>query len=107
MGEDVERTDDNHTDRQEYRGKVQVQLCLEAFESMLAQSSFEFDRPLTGMEIECNLVDNDHQPAMSDQDALAAIADPAYQTELGSHEIEFNVPPRPPPGRTGIELEAA
>ncbi len=31
--------------------------------------------------------------------------DPAYQTELARYNIEFNVPPRPLAGRTGIELE--
>ena len=30
-------------------------------------------------------------------EVLAAIADPAYQTELGAYNIEFNVPPRPLP----------
>ena len=40
--------------RQQYRQKVQ--LCLDVFETMLAESSFDFDRPPTGMEIECNLV---------------------------------------------------
>jgi len=59
----------------------------------------------TGMEIECNLVDDDYQPAMSNQDVLAAIADPAYQTELGAYNIEFNVPPRPLAGHTGLDLE--
>src|SRR6201988_2706797 len=73
---------------------------------MLAQSSFEFDRPLTGMEIECNLVDAGYQPAMSNQEVLASIADPAYQTELGAYNIEFNVPPRRLPGRAALELEA-
>src|SRR5689334_8242407 len=72
---------------------------------MLAQSSFEFDRPLTGMEIECNLVDNAYQPAMMNQEVLASIADPAYQTELGAYNIEFNVPPRPLPGRAALDLE--
>jgi gamma-glutamyl:cysteine ligase YbdK (ATP-grasp superfamily) len=104
VGEEVKRTTYEGAHRQEYRRKVQ--LCLDVFETMLAQSSFEFDRPLTGMEIECNLVDGDYQPAMSNQDVLAAIADPAYQTELGAYNIEFNVPPRPLPGRTAIELEA-
>ncbi|HYB35278.1 MAG TPA: glutamate--cysteine ligase [Mycobacterium sp.] len=104
MGEEVRRTTYNRAQRQEYRRKVQ--LCLDVFETMLAQSSFEFDRPLTGMEIECNLVDADYQPAMSNQHVLAAIADSAYQTELGAYNIEFNVPPRPLPGRTGLELEA-
>src|SRR3954466_818813 len=73
---------------------------------MLASSSFEFERPMTGMEIECNLVDADYQPAMSNREVLAAIADPAYQTELGAYNIEFNVPPRPLPGRSALELEA-
>jgi gamma-glutamyl:cysteine ligase YbdK (ATP-grasp superfamily) len=104
VGEEVKRTTYEGAHRQEYRRKVQ--LCLDVFETMLAQSSFEFDRPLTGMEIECNLVDGDYQPAMSNQDVLAAIADPAYQTELGAYNIEFNVPPRPLPGRTVMELEA-
>jgi hypothetical protein len=104
VGKDVKRTTYERVDRQEYRRKVQ--LCLDVFETMLAQSSFEFDRPLTGMEIECNLVDDDYQPAMTNQDVLAAIADPAYQTELGAYNIEFNVPPRPLGGRTGAALEA-
>src|ERR1700710_513878 len=72
---------------------------------MLTQSSFDVERPLTGMEIECNLVDADYQPAMSNADVLASIADPAYQTELGAYNIEFNVPPRPLPGRTGFDRE--
>ena len=104
MGEEVKHAAYSRAHRQEYRRKVQ--LCLDVFETMLAQSSFEFDRPLTGMEIECNLVDADYQPAMSNQEVLAAIADPAYQTELGSYNIEFNVPPRPLPGRTALELES-
>lgn len=104
MGEEVEQTEYTRAQRQEYRRKVQ--LCLDVFETMLAQSSFDFDRPLTGMEIECNLVDGDYQPAMSNSEVLASIADPAYQTELGAYNIEFNVPPRPLPGRAGLELEA-
>ena len=104
MGEEVKRIAYNRAHRQEYRRKVQ--LCLDVFETMLAQSSFECEQPLTGMEIECNLVDAHYQPAMSNQHVLAAIADPAYQTELGAYNIEFNVPPRPLSGRAGLELEA-
>jgi gamma-glutamyl:cysteine ligase YbdK (ATP-grasp superfamily) len=104
VGKEVKRTTYNRAHRQEYCRKVQ--LCLNVFESMLAQSSFEFDHPLTGMEIECNLVDGNYQPAMSNQNVLAAIADPAYQTELGAYNIEFNVPPRPLAGNAGAELEA-
>lgn len=89
--------------RREYRRKVQ--LCLDVFETMLAQSSFDFEKPLTGMEIECNLVDSAYQPAMNNSEVLEAIADPAYQTELGAYNIEFNVPPRRLPGRAALELE--
>ena len=103
MGEEVKHTSYSRAHRQQYRQKVQ--LCLDVFERMLAESSFEFDHPLTGMEIECNLVDADYQPAMSNQEVLAAIADPAYQTELGAYNIEFNVPPRPLPGRRALVLE--
>jgi hypothetical protein len=103
MGEDVKRTTYARVDRQEYRRKVQ--LCLDVFETMLAQCSFEFEHPLTGMEIECNLVDDGYQPAMKNSDVLAAIADPAYQTELGAYNIEFNVPPRPLGGDTAVQLE--
>lgn len=103
MGHEVEHTAYNHAHRQEYRRKVQ--LCLDVFEDLLAHSNFEFERPLTGMEIECNLVDADYQPAMSNRDVLASIADPAFQAELGAFNIEFNVPPRPLPGRSGMDLE--
>ncbi|GAB7142054.1 glutamate--cysteine ligase [Mycobacterium riyadhense] len=103
MGEEVKRTTYNRAHRREYRRKVR--LCLDVFETMLAQSSFDADQPLTGMEIECNLVDADYQPAMSNRYVLDAIGDPAYQTELGAYNIEFNVPPRPLPGHTGLDLE--
>lgn len=103
VGEEVKRTEYTRAHRQEYRRKVQ--LCLDVFETMLNQSSFEFERPLTGMEIECNLVDRDYQPALRNHEVLKSIADPAYQTELGAYNIELNVPPRPLPGRSALELE--
>jgi gamma-glutamyl:cysteine ligase YbdK (ATP-grasp superfamily) len=103
VGEEVKRTKYDRSQRREYRRKVR--LCLDVFETMLAQSQFDCDRPLTGMEIECNLVDADYQPAMANRSVLDAIADPAYQTELGAYNIEFNVPPRSLPGHTGLDLE--
>ena len=103
MGEEVRRTTFNSAQRREYRRKVQ--LCLDVFETMLVRSRFDSDRPLTGMEIECNLVDADYQPAMSNRFVLNAIADPAYQNELGAYNIEFNVPPRSLHGKTSLELE--
>ncbi|MGE2732134.1 glutamate--cysteine ligase [Mycolicibacterium vaccae] len=103
MGEELKQNQFTREQRREYRRKVQ--LCLDVFETMLAQSSFDFEKPLTGMEIECNLVDSQYQPAMSNAEVLASIADPAYQTELGAYNIEFNVPPRRLPGRSALDLE--
>lgn len=103
MGEELKHTEFSREHRREYRRKVQ--LCLDVFETMLSRSSFDFEKPLTGMEIECNLVDSQYQPAMSNSEVLASIADPAYQTELGAYNIEFNVPPRRLPGRAALELE--
>jgi gamma-glutamyl:cysteine ligase YbdK (ATP-grasp superfamily) len=104
VGEEVKQTAYSGVQRRDYRRKVQ--LNLDVFETMLAQSSFDFERPLTGMEIECNLVNDDYLPAMANREVLAAIADPAFQTELGAYNIEFNVPPRPLPGASALELEA-
>ncbi|MEB3031975.1 glutamate--cysteine ligase [[Mycobacterium] nativiensis] len=104
MGDEVSRTAFSRTQRQTYRRKIQR--CLDVFETMLARYSFDCERPLTGMEIEGNLVDDDFQPAMSNSDVLAAIDDPAYQRELGAYNIELNIPPRPLPGRQGLQLEA-
>jgi hypothetical protein len=100
VGDDVTQTTFSRAHRREYRRKVQ--LSLDVFETMLHESSFEVGTSMTGMEIECNLVDAEYQPAMTNAEVLTAIADPAYQTELGAYNIEFNVPPRPLPGRTAL-----
>src|SRR5690606_9398053 len=75
-----------------YRSKMQQ--CLEALAQMLRDERFESERPQVGLEIELNLVDDDAEPAMCNVDALKAIADPAWSTELGRFNLEINVPPR-------------
>ncbi|MFI5428816.1 hypothetical protein [Aeromicrobium sp. UC242_57] len=47
-----------------------------------------------GIEIEFNLVDGQGDPALKNAEALAAIADPDFQTELGLFDIEINVAPQ-------------
>jgi hypothetical protein len=103
VGDEVRTGAYSREQRQLYREKVH--LCLDVFERMLAQSTFDFDRPLTGMEIELNLVDGAYQPMMTNLAVLEKIADSSYQTELGAFNIEFNVPPRPLPGTAALELE--
>ncbi|HKT03892.1 MAG TPA: glutamate--cysteine ligase [Rugosimonospora sp.] len=103
MGEEVKAHVFSSADRARYRQKVRR--CLDAFAQLLRESRFDFDRPLTGLEIELNLVDEQAAPAMRNAEALAAIADPDFQTELGQFNIEINVAPRRLAGRGLADYE--
>ena len=92
MGKDVEARVFTRDDRQQFRRKVRR--CLDTFARMLAEFRFESERPMAGLEIELNLVDDAGDPAMKNAEVLDAIADPAFQTELGQFNIEINIPPR-------------
>ena len=92
MGEEVAPRQFTREDRQRYRTKVHR--CLDAFAVMLAGSRFDFERPMTGMEVELNLVGNDGDPALRNAEVLEHIDDPAFTTELGRFNLEINVPPR-------------
>jgi len=91
MGRDVNVTRFTREDRTHYRHKVHS--CLDVFERMLRESRFDSARPMIGLEIELNLVDEKDAPAMSNARVLDLIADPEFQTELGQFNIEINVPP--------------
>lgn len=103
MGVEVSAQTYTREERQRYREKVRQNL--DVFEEMLNHSSFHFDRPMTGMEIELNLVDENLDPHFHNAEVLKAIADPGYQTELAQYNIELNVKPRPLPGDSALELE--
>ena len=105
MGVEVNAQSYSREQRQRYREKVRQNL--DVFERMLTQSSFEFERPMTGLEIELNLVDEHQQPHFHNAEVLEAIADEDYQTELAQYNIELNVKPRPLPGDSAIELEGS
>ena len=92
MGQDVDSRAFTREDRQRYR--LKVRRCLDVFAQMLGEATFDFDRPMAGLEIELNLVDADYQPAMRNSEVLPAIANEDFQTELGQFNVEINVPPR-------------
>src|SRR3954471_9232430 len=91
MGEEVEAQEFSRADRTRHREKVRRNL--DVFARMLREARFDTDDPMTGLEVELNLVDEHGDPALKSIEALAAIADPAFQTELGLFNIEINVPP--------------
>ncbi len=92
MGREISGAVFSREDRQRYRQKVRA--CLDVFARMLRESRFEEGRRSVGMEIELNLTDERGDPAMLNAQALEAIADPDFQTELGRFNLEINVPPR-------------
>ncbi|MEP9380835.1 glutamate-cysteine ligase family protein [Nocardioides cheoyonin] len=92
MGDEVEQQEFTREDRTRYREKVRRNL--DVFARMLREERFEAADPMTGLEVELNLVDDTGDPALKNAEALAAIADEAFQTELGLFNIEINVPPR-------------
>ena len=105
MGRDIQLITISGEDRRKYRDKVRR--SLDVFARMLREHLFESDPAQVGLEIELNLVDDQGRPSMRNADVLAAIADPAWATELGQFNLEINVPPRELAGNSiaGLETE--
>jgi hypothetical protein len=104
MGDEVAARVFTREDRQRYREKVHR--CLDVLARMLSDQMFDFDHPMTGMEIELNLVDDVGDPSMRSTEILALIDDPAFQTELGRFNLEINVRPTTLAGDALVELES-
>ena len=77
--------------RQRYREKVTP--CLDVFEQMLATSSFEFDKPMTGMEIELNLVDADYRPQLDNAEVLRRDRRPRVPDRAGAATTSSSTSP--------------
>ena len=73
MGEEVDAQEFTRADRTRHREKVRR--CLDVFARMLREARFDTDDPMTGLEVELNLVDDHGDPALKNAEALAAIAD--------------------------------
>lgn len=103
MGAETSSRSYTREERQRYRERVR--LDLDVLERMLREDRFASGRPITGLEIELNLVDDAAQPDFVNARVLEAIDDPEYQTELAKFNIELNVAPRPLPGTAARQLE--
>ena len=99
MGQEVDAQVFTREDRTAFREKVRR--SLDVFSRMLKDTRFDASRPMTGVEIELNLVDEAGAPALRNAEVLSAIADDDFQTELGQFNIEINIAPRPLDG-TGL-----
>lgn len=104
MGQEVDDRTFTREDRTRYRAKVRR--CLDVFARMLGEQDFSVEVPHVGVEIEFNLVDGAGDPALKNDEALDAIADEDFQTELGLFNVEINVPPHPAAGDGLADMEA-
>ncbi|TIC85426.1 glutamate-cysteine ligase family protein [Nocardioides sp. GY 10127] len=91
MGEEVADQRFTRADRTAHREKIRR--CLDVLARMLHESRFETEDPMTGLELELNLVDAEGRPALHNTEALEAIDDDDFTTELGRFNLEINVPP--------------
>ncbi|MEU6700291.1 glutamate--cysteine ligase [Pseudonocardia sp. NPDC046786] len=103
MGQVVDRTTFTRRDRQRYR--IKVQRCLDSLADMLRTYPFPETEPMTGVEVEFNLVDPELAPSLNGHDVLETINRGEWQTELGRWNLELNLPPRPLPGDQWRQLE--
>ncbi|HKR51638.1 MAG TPA: glutamate--cysteine ligase [Pseudonocardiaceae bacterium] len=87
--------DQSYTQQDLQRYREKSQRCLDALAQMLAEHCFAAGPEQMGLELELHLIDDNADPAMANQAVLAQIDDPAFQTELGQHNIEVNTRPRP------------
>src|SRR6202040_3520543 len=103
MGRDIQAIKITGEDRRRYRDKVRR--SLDAFARMRRERQLEENPSMVGQEIELNLVDASGMPSMGNAEALEAIADPAWATEVGQFNLEINVPPRQLDGDAVADLE--
>jgi gamma-glutamyl:cysteine ligase YbdK (ATP-grasp superfamily) len=103
MGRDIQAIKISGEDRRNYRAKLGR--SLDVFARMLREDMFDADPCLVGQEIELNLTDETGAPSMRNTEVLAAIADPAWATEVGQFNLEINVPPRELTGDAVVGLE--
>ena len=104
MGREIAAVTITGEDRRTYRAKLAR--SLDVFARMLRERLFETGPSLVGQEIELNLVDEHGAPSMRNADVLAAIADPAWATEVGQFNLEINLAPRQLGGDAFANLES-
>ena len=104
MGAEVESATYTRSERTRYRERLES--SLDELKKYLADGELS-DTGRIGLELELNLVGDDQLAAPVNEQVLAAIDDPAFQTELGRFTIELNHPALTIRGTGLTELEAS
>ena len=99
MGDEVKGSALRHWDQTTYRAKLQAGRS--ALAQLLEDRRLDGERPLTGIELELDLLQHNGDPAFESEAVLqylhtAGDEEALYsaQHELGAHNLELNLPPR-------------
>ena len=76
------------------RFRERLDRCLVALERMVDEGRLAGEEPSTGVELEVALVDTDMRPAMRNDAVLDSSDSEDLTSELGSWNLELNLPPR-------------
>lgn len=83
---------DTYTPRQRSIYRKRLEDELEVFDRHLQGADF-ISHGTIGLELELNLVDDEMRPAPRNQEVLAQLSDDC-QSEIGSYNVELNLPPQ-------------
>ncbi|WP_100448769.1 glutamate--cysteine ligase family protein [Glycomyces xiaoerkulensis] len=99
MGDEVSGSTLEHWDQSAFHAKLRA--GREALSRLLQDRRLDCGRPLTGVELEIDLLEHDGDPAFANESVLqylhtAGDEEALYsaQSELGAHNLELNLPPR-------------
>ena len=92
MGREVSSAVWDYSRPQEYREKVQ--LNLDVFDQMLAAGRFAAETPMTGVEMELDIIGPDGLPRYENAEIIERLGDPDVVPELAKFNLEVNADPR-------------
>ncbi|WP_342319282.1 glutamate-cysteine ligase family protein [Corynebacterium mayonis] len=101
MGDSI--STDTYTPRQRTVYRKRLEDELEVFDRHLQGARF-ISKGTIGLELELNLVDDTMQPAPKNKQVLSHLSDD-YQSEIGSYNVELNLPPQSIEGDGLVSLE--
>ncbi|MFC5064584.1 glutamate--cysteine ligase [Actinomycetospora atypica] len=76
------------------RFRERLDRCLTALRRMVAEGRLAGEEPSTGVELEVALVDTEMRPALRNEAVLESSDSEDLTSELGSWNLELNLPPR-------------
>jgi gamma-glutamyl:cysteine ligase YbdK (ATP-grasp superfamily) len=92
MGIEIDKTQFDETDRQQFTQRIDAQL--EQLAELLAQPGFGCGSPTVGAELELYVVDESGRPAHRNQALWNIANDPQLTVELLQYNLEYNLSPQ-------------